>query len=133
MHKVEMASPLPTSVKAGWASAVLGSGTMLVLSNVLLLFFLVSHVGLSPALAGLILFATRIYDMASDLAMGLLSDRINTRWGRRRPWMFLGAIVSAPATFALFNVPHFESQAMTAAYVVRLMRRLRPSRDENDA
>jgi len=108
---------LPTSVKAGWASAVLGSGTMLVLSNVLLLFFLVSHVGLSPAVAGLILFATRLYDMASDLVMGLVSDRIDTRWGRRRPWMVLGAIVSAPATFALFNIPQFDSQLLTAACV----------------
>jgi GPH family glycoside/pentoside/hexuronide:cation symporter len=108
---------LPTSVKAGWASGVLGSGTMLVLTNVLLLFFLVSHVGLSPAVAGLILLATRLYDMVSDVALGVLIDRIPTRWGRRRPWMFLGAIVSTLATFALFNVPEFGSQTMTAAYV----------------
>ncbi len=113
--------PLPISVKAGWASGVLGSGTMLVLANVLLLYFLVSHVGLSPAVAGLILFATRIYDMASDVVMGVLSDRIRTRWGRRRPWMLLGAVVSAISTFALFNVPRFDSQGMAAAFVTGVL------------
>lgn len=112
---------VPISVKAGWASGVLGSGTMLVLSNVLLLFFLVSHVGLSPAVAGIILFATRLYDMASDVTLGILIDRIPTRWGRRRPWMVLGAIVSTLSTIALFNVPEFDSQAMTAAYVAGVL------------
>lgn len=114
-------SPLPKRVKAGWASGVLGSGTMLVLTNLLLLFFLVSHVGLSPATAGLILFATRVYDMASDLVLGILIDRIPTRFGRRRPWMLLGAILASLGTFFLFNVPDIDSQASIVAYVTGVL------------
>ena len=117
MHDTASPGRLPTRTKAGWASGILGSGTMLVLTNVLLLYFLVSHVGLSPALAGTILFATRLYDMASDVTLGLLIDRISTRWGRRRPWMVLGAVISGLATFSLFNVPAFDSQAPTAVFV----------------
>jgi GPH family glycoside/pentoside/hexuronide:cation symporter len=49
--------------------------------------------GLSPALIGLAVSISRVLDAFTDPMMGNISDNLRTRWGRRRPWIFLGAIV----------------------------------------
>jgi hypothetical protein len=50
--------------------------------------------------------------------MGVISDRTHTRWGRRRPYMFVGAILMAVTFVFLFNVPEFESGRATFFYVM---------------
>jgi Na+/melibiose symporter-like transporter len=47
--------------------------------------------GVSLAAVGLILLLSRSFDAITDPLIGWLSDRTNTRWGRRRVWM-VGAI-----------------------------------------
>lgn len=107
---------LPLSLKAGWGVGAFGSLGMLWLINVFLMFFLVNHLGMNPALAGLILFITRIYDVISDPLIGYLSDNTRSRWGKRRPWMFVGAFASGIAAILAFNVPVFGSENKTAIY-----------------
>jgi Na+/melibiose symporter-like transporter len=94
---------------------------MMVVVNVMLLAFMVTAPGLAPALAGAILGAVRLLDRVVDPLMGALSDRIRTRWGRRRAWMFAGGLGSGVATFALFSVPALPSAAALAAYVAGLV------------
>jgi GPH family glycoside/pentoside/hexuronide:cation symporter len=89
--------------------------------NVFLMFFLVNHLGMDPAVAGTILFITRIYDLVSDPLIGHLSDKTQSRWGKRRPWMFAGAIMSGLTAIFVFNVPDFDSQTTTAAYQLFLL------------
>ncbi len=107
---------LPVSLKAGWGVGAFGSLGMLWMVNVFLMFFLVNHLGMNAALAGIILFITRIYDVISDPLIGHLSDNSSSRWGRRRPWMFVGAFASGLAAIVTFNVPAFSSENATAVY-----------------
>jgi len=107
---------LPLSLKAGWGVGAFGSLGMLWLVNVFLMFFLVNHLGMSAALAGIVLFITRIYDVISDPLIGHLSDNTRSRWGKRRPWMFVGAFASGIAAILAFNVPVFASENETAIY-----------------
>ncbi len=51
--------------------------------------------GLSPVVLGIILMVLRAWDAISDPLMGNISDNARTRWGRRRPFMFVGAITTA--------------------------------------
>lgn len=83
----------------------------------LYLFFLVGVVGMSPALAGLLIFISKIVDMVSDPVMGWVSDRTNTRWGRRRPYMFVASFACALALILLFSVPTNSSNFPIAFYV----------------
>jgi glycoside/pentoside/hexuronide:cation symporter, GPH family len=55
--------------------------------------------------------------MVVDPAMGMLSDRSHSRWGRRRPWMLAGALASGLATLLLFSVPEIESSSAVVAYM----------------
>ncbi|HBG26803.1 MAG: sugar:proton symporter [Planctomycetes bacterium GWF2_41_51] len=56
--------------------------------------------GMNPALVGLIAFIPRIVDALTDPMMGYISDNTRSRFGRRRPYIFWGAI-SAGIIFAL--------------------------------
>jgi GPH family glycoside/pentoside/hexuronide:cation symporter len=72
-------------------------------------------VGLEPWLAGLALSVGRVLDAISDPIVGSLSDRTRSRFGRRRPYMFVGALLVF-ATMSLFFVnPHLGSQ--TALFI----------------
>jgi len=51
--------------------------------------------GIDPAILGLALMIPRIFDAFIDLGMGNISDNTRTRWGRRRPYIFAGAISCA--------------------------------------
>ncbi|MCU0329188.1 MAG: MFS transporter [Chitinophagales bacterium] len=56
-------------------------------------FFLITAFGIEPALAGLLSAIPRFFDAISDPIMGFVSDNTNSRWGRRRPYIFVGAIL----------------------------------------
>lgn len=56
------------------------------------LYFLTDIVGISPALAGTVFMIGRSWDAITDPAVGLISDRTKTRWGRRRPYFLLAAL-----------------------------------------
>lgn len=115
-HPPGYVGKLPLSLKAGWGVGSMGCLGMLFIVNVFVLYFLVNHLGMDPALAGLILFITRIYDVFSDPMIGFLSDTTTSRWGRRRPWMALGAFVSGLALILTFNAPALASMNALAIY-----------------
>lgn len=56
-------------------------------------FFLITAFGINPALAGLLAGIPRLVDALSDPIMGFITDNTDSRWGRRRPYIFVGAIL----------------------------------------
>ncbi len=70
--------------------------------------FYARDLGIGLAMVGLVLFLARLLDTVTDPAVGLLSDRVNTRFGRRRPWVVLACPLLIAATFMLF-VPNEEA------------------------
>lgn len=67
------------------------------------LFFLTNTAGVSPAWAGTISMIAVIWDAVSDPLIGYLSDNSKNPKGRRRPFLFKGAIMLGVAVFLLFN------------------------------
>lgn len=61
--------------------------------------------GLSPVVLGLVLMVLRAWDAISDPIMGNISDNARTRWGRRRPFMFVGAITTAALYPLMWHFP----------------------------
>lgn len=58
------------------------------------MFFLLTAFGMDPFLAGLLGGLPRIFDAITDPIMGFISDNTKSKWGRRRPYIFVGAILS---------------------------------------
>ena len=58
------------------------------------MFFLVTAFGMDPVLAGLLGALPRVLDALTDPIMGYISDNTRSRFGRRRPYIFVGAILS---------------------------------------
>jgi GPH family glycoside/pentoside/hexuronide:cation symporter len=59
--------------------------------------------GLDLADVGLILMLARISDVVTDPLIGYLSDRTQTRFGRRKPWLAAGAVLMMFSAYELFN------------------------------
>lgn len=54
---------------------------------------LVLSLKMSPVLAGLLAAIPRLFDAILDPVMGFVSDNTTSRWGRRKPYIFVGAIL----------------------------------------
>lgn len=52
--------------------------------------FYADELALPMAGVGLAIAASRLLDIISDPIVGVLSDRIHTRWGKRKPWLAAG-------------------------------------------
>lgn len=61
--------------------------------------------GLSPALLGLVLVIMQVWNAITDPVMANISDNARTRWGRRRPFMFVGAILTGIMYFLFWHLP----------------------------
>lgn len=70
-----------------------------------LLLFYNQVVGLPAATVGLVVMAALILDAFIDPAVGALSDRTRSRWGRRHPWLYASAVPIALGWIALWNPP----------------------------
>jgi GPH family glycoside/pentoside/hexuronide:cation symporter len=57
--------------------------------------FFNTALGMNAGLIGVAMIIPRIIDAVIDPFLGNLSDNTSTRWGRRRPYIFIGAILTA--------------------------------------
>ena len=55
---------------------------------------LVMSLGMSPVLAGILGALPRLLDALTDPIMGFISDNTKSKWGRRKPYILLGSIIS---------------------------------------
>ncbi len=66
--------------------------------------------GINPAVVGTLMALPRLTDALTDPLMGYLSDHTRTRWGRRRPYIFIGAISAGVIFAALWQLPPGHSE-----------------------
>jgi GPH family glycoside/pentoside/hexuronide:cation symporter len=79
-------------------------------------FFLTDVVRLQPFYAAPVLLVGGIWDAINDPLVGVLMDRVRSRWGRRRPFFLIGALPLAISFILLWWVPPFQSQLALAVY-----------------
>jgi len=66
--------------------------------------------GMNPALVGLLGALPRLTDALTDPLMGYISDNTRSRWGRRRPYIFFGAIAAGISFMLLWQLPVGQSE-----------------------
>ncbi|HET9061659.1 MAG TPA: MFS transporter, partial [Candidatus Binatia bacterium] len=93
MKPTARGEPLPVWTKIVYALGDVSSNTVLAtLSLVFASYFLVEVAGLRPLYAGLVPLIGRLVDAVTDPLMGRISDHTTWKWGRRRPYLLIGAV-----------------------------------------
>jgi GPH family glycoside/pentoside/hexuronide:cation symporter len=72
--------------------------------------------GMDPALAGLVAALPRFWDALIDPVVGYASDHWRSKWGRRRPFIFWGAILSGITYVILWQLPRDWSESAQFTY-----------------
>lgn len=105
--------PLGQKIAYGLGGPVEGTAIWIPQGNLTPVFNIA--LGLNPALLGLVLMVWRIYDAVADQVMGNVSDNARTRWGRRRPFIVIGAILTGVTMPLIWWVP--EGMSGTATFL----------------
>ncbi|HPR26776.1 MFS transporter [Lentimicrobium sp.] len=83
-------------------------------------FFLLTAFGMDPFLAGLLGGLPRFFDAITDPIMGYISDNTKSRFGRRKPYIFIGAILSGILFAVLWQLSPDNSQMYNFWYFLIL-------------
>ena len=95
--------PLATSTIWTWASIGLPLAMIGYPVGVYLPDLYSGERGLSLAVIGTMLMLARVSDAITDPLMGFASDRIHTRFGRRKPWIAIGVPTMLLGVWMLFT------------------------------
>lgn len=114
-HIIKTSEIVPFGQKMAYGSGTL---TLNLLPAALGVFsaFLIVAFGMDPLLAGLLGALPRFLDAITDPIMGFITDNTNTRWGRRRPFIFAGAIASGVIFAIMWQLDPNNSQMYNFYY-----------------
>ena len=111
-------APLRFVEKVGYGLGDMASNFYMGFFGIFLLYYYTDVWGIHPGHAAFMFLITKIIDAISDPAMGLISDRTNTRWGKYRPYLIWAAIPYALLGYLLFLGPDLSDQGkIIYAYV----------------
>src|SRR6185436_19359097 len=113
---------LPRRVLAGYSLGSLVTGSFGTVPGLLLLPYLTDTLGVSAGLAGLLVLAPKAWDVLANPLVGRISDRTQTRWGARRPYLLFAGLTLAILFASIFAAPfgavdEGASPALAASYV----------------
>ncbi|MBW1849382.1 MAG: MFS transporter, partial [Deltaproteobacteria bacterium] len=97
---------LPLKVKLGYGVCDLGGNLFFTVMAFLLLNYLTDTVGIAAGLAGIVIMIGKIWDAVTDPVVGYVSDRTNSKWGRRRPYIFFGSFPLFITMIIMFTNPN---------------------------
>ena len=101
----EITSPstVPMSQKIAFGIGMLAN-QMFPAALSIFIVILVQSLGMSPIMWGLIFFLPKLIDAVTDPLMGYISDRTQSRWGKRRPYIFIGAVIAGLSYIAMWQL-----------------------------
>ena len=111
-------SQLPLRTKLLFSTGDLSTSIPLAILMFFQLYFLTDVAGLRPDYAGWAIGASRLWDAINDPLFGLLSDRIRTRWGRRRVLLLFGAVPLGVFFMLMWMVPAIDQAWLAVYYAV---------------
>lgn len=112
-------SRVPMSQKIAFGVGMLGNQMFPAALGVFMVV-LVQGLGLDPVLWGVLFFLPRLSDALTDPIMGFISDNTRSRWGRRRPYIFVGSILAGVSYIFMWQLDPANSQAFNFTYFLGL-------------
>jgi Na+/melibiose symporter-like transporter len=87
----------------------------------LLLVFMTNYLGIPAVWAGVAIFVPKLLLICIDPLIGFYSDTSTSPAGRRKPFLLIGAFLSATAFVLMFNVPAIASTPWRTVYMTVLI------------
>jgi GPH family glycoside/pentoside/hexuronide:cation symporter len=84
------------------------------------MFYLIYGFKMDPALAGLVAALPKIFDAIIDPIMGYITDNTRSRWGRRKPYILLGTILTGITFMILWQLYPENSEMYNFVYFLSL-------------
>jgi Na+/melibiose symporter-like transporter len=91
--------------RIGYAVGSFGTGGFATVPGLLLLFYLTDVLGVAAALAGVLVFLPKVWDVVIDPFLGSASDTTMLRHGSRRRWLLVGGVLLPVFFVATFAAP----------------------------
>jgi GPH family glycoside/pentoside/hexuronide:cation symporter len=97
--------------KVGFGSG--DTAVNLVISSMFLIvaYFYTDIFGLKPSHMGILFLVARLVDAVTDPMMGVITDKVNTRWGRYRPYFLFLSVPFGLSIFLMFTTPDWSYNA----------------------
>jgi GPH family glycoside/pentoside/hexuronide:cation symporter len=111
------AKQLPFWLKFLYGSGDWGISSLGMMRSIFYALYLTDVVGLEPRLASFGALAGVIWDAVNDPIIGMLSDRLRSRWGRRRPFLLWFAIPFGSSFVILWSAPQWQDPVALLVYV----------------
>ncbi len=115
-----MSAALPRGVRVGYGLGSVATGAFGTVPGLLLLPYLTDTLGVAAAVAGVLVFVPKAWDVLLNPVAGRISDRHVSPLGPRRPFLLRAGVALAGCFALLFAGPPLGSTALEAAYVVVL-------------
>jgi len=96
---------LPTRHVLAYSSGAVATGIFSDPLPMIVIAFYAMHTSVSMAALGTVLLLSRVLDAFTDPMIGILSDKTNTRLGKRKPWMIGGGLLGMISIWFFFNPP----------------------------
>ncbi|MGE7185547.1 MFS transporter [Peribacillus sp. NPDC006672] len=111
-------------IKEMWAYGLAAYGIFSIwtLIGTFLTFYYTEIVGLTGVVVGTLMLVTRIFDGVTDIGMGVIVDKTNSKHGKARPWLLWMAFPFGISTVFLFSVPDIGMEGkIIYAYVTYML------------
>ena len=102
---METKKKLSGGEKFAYGIGAVGKDMVYMLSASYILYYYQDIMGVSAVAMGIILFVARVFDAFNDPIMGVLVAKTKTRWGKFRPWLFVGTVLNAIVLYLMFAAP----------------------------
>ncbi len=112
-----MTKRLPFWLKALYGSGDWGIASIGMMRSIFYAIYLTDVVGIEPRLASLGALVGIVWDAINDPIIGILSDRVKSKLGRRRPFLLWFAFPFGLSFVMLWSAPNWESQVGLLIYV----------------
>ncbi|MBL8226616.1 MAG: MFS transporter [Chromatiales bacterium] len=110
-------SRLPVSTYVGYGAGQVGGQILRDTPALILPIYMTTVLGMEAALAGIVIIIAKFWVVLADPVAGILSDRSQSRWGRRRPFILAGGLIAALSFVLLFVGPATDRQFTLFAYM----------------
>lgn len=103
--------------KVSYSMGDVACNVVFALTSGLVTYFYTNVMSISAGMVGMIMLFSRLFDGVSDVAIGLIMDKVHSKHGRGRAWVLWMTIPYAVTALALFCIPANATTTVQAIYI----------------